>query len=477
MSENEENLNEEHEIIENKVYTSYYMRSGWMPGPGSGAHRKFLEKIDQKEPTELDPTIAALGDYIKADPTVHWMMHEAFKQNSIILRSPGTPNQEYEIGAAIPEIPDLERLLDLFNRIMDEIPQFIKGDDLVGLPFSAVTVGIDPTLEGSAVFRLPDFNKHMSAILNKWHKFLASPESMIIFEPMEINVFKKAGWLTPAAKKSYQFPLWQQDYPESPYWDSWNSFFTRQFKKRDKSRPIADPDSNQVAISASDSSLYRWEKLISKENTFWFKDMPYSLADILSSPDPRQQAVFDEYDLVSMFENGYIFQTYLNPYNYHRWWSPVNGKLLFDPQVIPGYYFSKLAIPDYGGATTESTPYLAQVNARGLAVIETEDYGNVAFIPLGMSEVSTITFHKQLNSKPLTKGAYVNKGDEMGMFNYGGSSFALIYQDLPGKELVFKNENGLRFPNQPQGATNSAGSGDYPTNIASQIGVWEDRRC
>ena len=465
MNVNEEDASVESNSIEDRAFTSYYVRSGWMPGPGSRGLRKFLEKLGQKAPSTLDPSIEALGEYIRRDPTVRWMMNEAFKQNGIILRSPTTPNNEYETGIAIPDIPDLETLLHLFNQVMDEIPQFADGD-LVGLPFSAITVGIDPTLEGAVVFRVPEFNRLMSVVLNTWNKFLGSPESM--------EQFESAGWLTPAAKKSYQFPLWAQDTPGvSPYWNTWNSFFTRQFKDRKKSRPIADPDSNQVAVSASDSSLYRWARFISREDTFWFKDMPYSLADILSSPDPDQQRVIDEYDLVSMFENGYIFQTYLNPYNYHRWWSPVHGRVLFDPLVIPGYFFSKLVIPDYGGATTESTPYLAQVNARGLLVIETKDYGNVALIPLGMSEVSTVTFH----TDKVRQGAELKKGEEVGMFNYGGSSFALIFQDLPGKELVFKNANNLLFPPQPQGASSSAGSGAYPTNIGSQIGVWQPRSC
>ncbi len=471
MNVNEESVSVESDVIETRVFTSYYVRSGWMPGPGSRGLRKFLERIKQKETSPLDPSIEALGEYIRQDPTVNWMMEEAFKQNGIILRSPATPNNEYETGIVIPEIPDLDALLNFFNQVMDEIPQFADGD-LVGLPFSAITVGIDPTLGGTAIFRLPKFNELMSNVLNRWNTFLGLPKSMKGVEGAK--GFEGAGWLTPTAKKSYQFPLWKQDTPGvPPYWTTWNSFFTRQFEDKEKSRPIADRGSNQVVVSASDSSLYRWGKFISKENTFWFKDMPYSLAGILSSPDPHQQKVIDEYDLVSMFENGYIFQTYLNPYNYHRWWSPVHGKVLFDPLVIPGYFFSKLVIPDYGGATTESTPYLAQVNARGLLVIETKDYGNVALIPLGMSEVSTVTFH----TKNVYQGADLKKGEEVGMFNYGGSSFALIFQDLEGKELVFRNEHDLLFPQQPQGASSSAGSGDYPTNIGSQIGVWKPRSC
>ncbi|WP_240701054.1 phosphatidylserine decarboxylase, partial [Pseudoalteromonas phenolica] len=80
---------------------------------------------------------------------------------------------------------------------------------------------------------------------------------------------------------------------------------------------------------------------------FWFKDMKYSLSDILSSPIKEQQDVIDNYKLVDLFEDRYIFQTYLNPYNFHRWWVPVNGEVLFTPFSIPGCFFNKLVIPDF----------------------------------------------------------------------------------------------------------------------------------
>ena len=208
---------------------------------------------------------------------------------------------------------------------------------------------------------------------------------------------------------------------------------------------------------------------IAKKDVFWFKDMKYSLADILSSSDPKQQAIIDHYDLVNIFENGYIFQTYLNPYNFHRWWVPVNAKVMFDPLVVPGCFFNKLVLPDFGGATTASLPYLAEVNARGIIVFETEDYGRVCCIPLGMSEVSTIEF-----DSAMTKGATVTKGQEMGKFNYGGSSFAIIYERLPGKDIIFVDGQGNYYDQDPPQASSSSGSGGEATYIGSQIGVWVD---
>ena len=128
-----------------------------------------------------------------------------------------------------------------------------------------------------------------------------------------------------------------------------------------------------------------------------------------------------------------------------------------------------MVLPDFGGATTASLPYLVQVNARGIIVIQTEDYGKVCCIPLGMSEVSTVQFNANM-----TEGATVSKGDEMGMFNYGGSSFVLIFEKIPGKKLVFQDACGMPYMEDPPLPSGSSGSGGQPTLIGAQIGVWQD---
>src|SRR4029077_7348092 len=365
----------------------------------------YFDKVLQAEKTEYAPSVKALDEFIEKNDVLKFLIQDACDANlSVVAQS--TPE------VPIPRIKDKDTLLNAFNTILTHAPSFIN-DDLVGLPFSALVVGIDPTLSGMTLFRLPMFNEKMAAILEDWNKFLGTPDSNVGFR------VDGEQWLSDAAKKQYVFPQWKKDSEKLPYWKSWNSFFTRQFLDPANARPIADPDSNQTVICPNDGSLFRWDANISKRDVFWFKDMNYSLSDILSSSVPEQQKVIDDYRLADLFENGYIFQTYLNPYNFPRWWVPVIGEVLFDPITIPGCFFNKLVIPDFGGATTASLPYLAQVNARGLIVFKTKDYGYFCCIPLGMSEVSSIEFDPAMK-----KGAQVKKGQEMGMFNYGGSSFA-----------------------------------------------------
>jgi hypothetical protein len=86
-----------------------------------------------------------------------------------------------------------------------------------------------------------------------------------------------------------------------------------------------------------------------------------------------------------------------------------------------------------------------------------------------MSEVSSIEFNNSMK-----EGALVVKGQEMGMFHFGGSSYVLIFQKLPGKRLIFKNAAGVVYPQQPVLPKGSASTGGNVTLIGAQIGKWEE---
>jgi len=442
-----------HEQMDSNPHYPFNIQSGWLPDPKSPSMAKFFARVFTAPPTSFAPSVQAMDTLITNNEILTFFVDNACQENGNIIAS----NLENAEAVHLPTINSKEVLLNAFNALLNQPPYFID-DELVGLPFSAVVVGIDPTLSGRTLFRLPIFNKAMKGILDDWHKFLACKASDTVFS------VEGEQWLSAKAKQQYQFEVWEKDNQQLPYWNSWNSFFTREFKDRDKSRPITDQTSNQTVVSANDGSLFRWDENVLAKDVFWFKDMQYSLTDIFNVGDEKKQQ-----NLLELFSDGTIFQTYLNPYNYHRWWCPVNGEVVYDPITIAGCYFNKLVIPDFAGATTASLPYLVQVNARGLILFKTKEYGYVCCIPLGMSEVSTIVFNEKMAAKK-----QVTKGQEMGMFQYGGSSFVMIFQKLPGKKLFFQSSSGEIYEKRPVLPKGSSSTGGNVTLIGSQVGKWQE---
>jgi phosphatidylserine decarboxylase len=79
-----------------------------------------------------------------------------------------------------------------------------------------------------------------------------------------------------------------------------------------------------------------------------------------------------------------------------------------------------------------SQSYLAHVAARAVILIEAEDpvIGLMAFVAVGMSEVSSC-----LIGSKVTAGYHVGKGEELGYFQFGGSTHCLVFR--PGAIAEF----------------------------------------
>jgi len=56
--------------------------------------------------------------------------------------------------------------------------------------------------------------------------------------------------------------------------------------------------------------------------------------------------------------------------------------------------------------------------------LETEEYGLVALMPIGMVAVGSVNFEENV-----TPGTSVKKGDMLDHFEFGGSDFIMIFQE------------------------------------------------
>jgi phosphatidylserine decarboxylase len=94
--------------------------------------------------------------------------------------------------------------------------------------------------------------------------------------------------------------------------------------------------------------------------------------------------------------------------------------------VQPGTYYSEAE--SEGSDAIEpanSQSYLAHVATRAIVLIDADDpvIGLMAVIPVGMLEVSSCIINPNI-----TPGSRVDKGDELGYFQFGGSTECLVFR-------------------------------------------------
>jgi len=303
-------------------------------------------------------------------------------------------------------------MLRLINEVLTMAPEF--GPAMVATPLGAILDWTMGTPAGFAAYRDPRINAMLKKILGVWCEFLSSGDSLYVLND------SATGWKSAEAQRAVGIEQFEYD-PEDEHWGfaSWNDFFTRRFK--DGARPVDFPDDDKVIVSACESLPYGISTDVHRQDRFWIKSQPYSLQDLLANDAS-----------VDQFVGGTVYQAFLSATNYHRWHSPVAGTIV-RAFVQEGTYYSEA--DSEGKDAVEpmnSQSYLAHVAARAIIVIEADDpvIGLLAFVPVGMSEVSSCV----IDSK-VTPGYHVRKGEELGYFQFGGSTHCLVFR--PGAIAEF----------------------------------------
>ena len=112
--------------------------------------------------------------------------------------------------------------------------------------------------------------------------------------------------------------------------------------------------------------------------------------------------------------------------------------------MIPGSYYSEARSVGYDPvAPNDSQGYISEIATRAVIFIEADnpDIGLMCFVAIGMAEVSTCDI-------TVYEGQHVKKGQETGMFHFGGSTHCLIFGphvnidfDLGGQTPGIESEN------------------------------------
>jgi len=180
---------------------------------------------------------------------------------------------------------------------------------------------------------------------------------------------------------------------------SFNEFFSRALKPA--ARPIASVDNPRIAVLPADGRHLVFPD-VDTATGFYAKGAKFTLAKLLGDPA-----------LAGEFAGGGLLISRLCPVDYHRFHFPVTGTPGV-ARLINGWLYSVSPL-----ALRHNIRYLVE-NKRFLTLIETPNFGRVALLEIGATNVGTV---QQL----YTPGQPVTKGTEKGLFQFGGSCVATVF--------------------------------------------------
>lgn len=197
---------------------------------------------------------------------------------------------------------------------------------------------------------------------------------------------------------------------------SFNDFFIRKLKP--EARPLATSD----AIIPADGRYWFYDKIQTGMELF-VKGQPFNL-----------ERLFQNGELAKKYQGGSLVLARLCPSDYHRFHFPIDC-IPGESRLINGPLFSVNP-----RAVKQNLAYLTE-NKRRLTLLKSESFGQVAYFAVGATTCGSIV-------ETFTPGKPVQKGDEKGYFEFGGSALILLFE--PGKiafsnDLLAANQTGMEI--------------------------------
>eukprot|EP00210_Caulerpa_lentillifera_P006562 g6267.t1 len=409
----------------------------WLPPPALIQKwiLKLKKKAEAKKVAEYVQPIRELMKMVENDPVL------SASTNAMFVEALAYDTED-PTGA--PAVKSWDEFLMLLNEIMTTSPEFTIVEGTTSTPQGQVACPINAILDwpmgtaaGYATFSNSKFNKYMRQVLKYWGRFLTSLDSRYVLaqgEPEDTP--PSIAWLSEAGQeelvKVAMGPT--PDHPPMTFTEifavpdptdkeyfgftSWDAFFIREFNKN--IRPLGDAD---IVVSCESAPL-QYKTNVALSADFNMKGQPYSLRNMLND-DP----------LAPQFAGGIVYQAFLSALSYHRWHSPVSG-VIEKAYSVDGFYYLESATagiyskdPD-DEAQLDSQAFISSVQTRLIVFIRADDkdIGLMAIVYIGMAEVSGCEL-------TVVEGQRVKKGQEIGMFHFGGSSHCIVFQR--GIELDF----------------------------------------
>ncbi|KAJ9145338.1 Phosphatidylserine decarboxylase family protein [Pleurostoma richardsiae] len=403
-----------------------HIHGQWLP-EDSNIHREWLKRtikhVDEN-PKELIPVLKEFKEFIEGNSRVYMYFVQMFDE---IPKKP--PYNKDPAGSG--QVRDYHHMLKILNHVFSRAPEWSDAAEnvgMVGVPMVAIFDYAMGTPSGHAAFLDPDVNRILKKVLNTWGQFLKTPESAAVLGNHKMGWFGETGLkdvmhvANAPYKSSHKFEEMFICDPTSKHYGfkSWDDFFTR--KVHDTARPVASPDDDSVIANACESKVFNIAHDVKLRDKFFIKAQPYSVIDMLGH-DPLSRE----------FTGGTVYQAFLSALSYHRWHTPVSGTVR-RAFVEDGTYFSEPLFEGIGDPGNRSGDidsrgisvaqgYLTALATRAVIFIEADNpaIGLMAFVGVGMDEVSTCEI-------TVKEGQHLKKGDQLGMFHFGGSTHVLLFR-------------------------------------------------
>ncbi|MBA4136965.1 MAG: phosphatidylserine decarboxylase [Opitutus sp.] len=191
------------------------------------------------------------------------------------------------------------------------------------------------------------------------------------------------------------------EFAKSPFvFKSFNDFFYRALKPG--ARPIAAEGDDRVAVLPADGRHLAFQN-VDAAGGFYAKGQQFSLASFLGDAE-----------LAEKFAGGSLLISRLCPVDYHRFHFPIAGTP-GEARLINGWLYSVSPI-----ALRRNLAYLWE-NKRMITLMDSPVFGRVAVCEIGATMVGSIM-------QTHVAGRAARKGEEKGLFKFGGSCVVTIFE-------------------------------------------------
>lgn len=197
---------------------------------------------------------------------------------------------------------------------------------------------------------------------------------------------------------------------------SFNDFFYRKLKKGARTWDMRE----EVLVSPADGKILAYEN-IDSFSSFLVKGQEFSLKELFASKEMAEK-----------YAGGSFVIVRLAPVDYHRFHFPIDA-WVGTSHKIDGYYYS---------VSTHAIRRNIRIfleNQREYTILESKLFGDIAYFEVGATMVGGI-------HQTYLENTMVNKGEEKGYFDFGGSTCLLLFEKGKvqlDKDLLENTKRGI----------------------------------